>query len=166
MPRSFVLLHNSFPFFYSFVRTRCFLQNVIKNCSRFLRILVFPRKLFKLFSPACVQNGLLPDELFKATFVFLPRMWSKSLFSPELTSQHHCSIHNLLKISCHFSRIYSESLGVSQRVLKNCFLLNVPKTRFLRGVFHNFVLDNSSIERVEEFKYLGTTLTNQNSIQE
>jgi len=27
-------------------------------------------------------------------------------------------------------------------------------------------IDNSSIERVEEFKYLGTTLTNRNSIQE
>jgi len=26
--------------------------------------------------------------------------------------------------------------------------------------------DNSFIERVEEFKYLGTTLTNKNSIQE
>jgi hypothetical protein len=27
-------------------------------------------------------------------------------------------------------------------------------------------IDNSSIERVGEFKYLGTKLTNQNSIQE
>ena len=27
-------------------------------------------------------------------------------------------------------------------------------------------INNSSIERVEEFKYLGKTLTNQNSIQE
>jgi len=27
-------------------------------------------------------------------------------------------------------------------------------------------MDNSSIERVEEFKYLGTILTNQNSLQE
>jgi hypothetical protein len=31
---------------------------------------------------------------------------------------------------------------------------------------HSIRTDNSSIERVEEFKHLGTTLTNQNSIQE
>ena len=31
---------------------------------------------------------------------------------------------------------------------------------------HSMKIDNGSIERVEEFKYLGTTLTNQNSIQE
>jgi hypothetical protein len=31
---------------------------------------------------------------------------------------------------------------------------------------HNIGTDNSSFERVEEFKYLGTTLTHQNSIQE
>ena len=31
---------------------------------------------------------------------------------------------------------------------------------------HNIKIDNSSFERVEEFKYLGTTWTNQNSIQE
>jgi hypothetical protein len=29
------------------------------------------------------------------------------------------------------------------------------------GHSHNMKIDNSSIERVEEFKYLGTTLTNQ-----
>ena len=31
---------------------------------------------------------------------------------------------------------------------------------------HTMKVDNSSIEMVEEFKYLGTNLTNQNSIQE
>ena len=31
---------------------------------------------------------------------------------------------------------------------------------------HNIKIDKSSFERVEEFKYLGTTLTNQNSIEE
>jgi hypothetical protein len=30
----------------------------------------------------------------------------------------------------------------------------------------NIKLDNKSLERVEQFRYLGTTLTNRNSIQE
>ena len=34
------------------------------------------------------------------------------------------------------------------------------------GLSHTMKGDNSSTERGEEFKYLGTTLTNQNSIQE
>ena len=34
------------------------------------------------------------------------------------------------------------------------------------GRSHSIKTDNSSFGRVEEFKYLGTTLTNQNSIQE
>jgi len=34
------------------------------------------------------------------------------------------------------------------------------------GRSHNMKIDNRSFEMVEEFKYLGTTLTNQNSIQE
>ena len=33
------------------------------------------------------------------------------------------------------------------------------------GLSHTVKVDNSSIERVEEFKYLGTSLTYQNSIQ-
>ena len=34
------------------------------------------------------------------------------------------------------------------------------------GRGHSVKIDNSSIERMEEFKYLGTTLTDQNSNQE
>jgi hypothetical protein len=34
------------------------------------------------------------------------------------------------------------------------------------GQSHNIKNDNSSFERVEEFKYLGTNLSNQNSLQE
>jgi len=34
------------------------------------------------------------------------------------------------------------------------------------GPSHSVKIDKCSIERVEEFKYLGTTLTDQNSIQE
>jgi hypothetical protein len=34
------------------------------------------------------------------------------------------------------------------------------------GRNHNIKIGNSSFERVEDFKYLGSTLTNQNSIQE
>jgi hypothetical protein len=51
--------------------------------------------------------------------------------------------------------------------------VNADKTKYMLmsrdqdvGRNHNIVTDNSSFEGVEDFKYLGTTLTNQNSIQE
>ena len=51
--------------------------------------------------------------------------------------------------------------------------VNADKTKYMvisreqtAGLSHTVKVDNGSIERVEEFKYLGTTLTNQNSIQE
>jgi len=34
------------------------------------------------------------------------------------------------------------------------------------GRIHSVMIDNSTFESVEEFKYLGTTVTNQNSIGE
>ena len=50
--------------------------------------------------------------------------------------------------------------------------VNGDKTKYMvmsreqtAGLSHTMKVDNSSIERVEEFKYLGTTLTNQNSIK-
>jgi len=50
--------------------------------------------------------------------------------------------------------------------------VNADKTKYIvmsqyqnAGRSHNIKLNNSSFEKVEELKYLGTTLTNQNSIQ-
>jgi len=45
------------------------------------------------------------------------------------------------------------------------FLLQQEKFKSA-GRSHSMKTDNSSTEMMEEFKYLGTTLTNQNSIQE
>jgi hypothetical protein len=51
--------------------------------------------------------------------------------------------------------------------------VNVDKTKNVvmsrdqnAGQSHNIKMDNGSFERVEELKYLGTVLMNQNSIQE
>ena len=51
--------------------------------------------------------------------------------------------------------------------------VNADKTMYMvmscgqnAGQSHSMKIYNSSFERVEEFKYLGTTSTNQNSIQE
>ena len=51
--------------------------------------------------------------------------------------------------------------------------VNADKTKYMvmcrdqnAGQSHSMKIDNSFFERVGEFKYLGTTLTNQNSIQE
>jgi len=51
--------------------------------------------------------------------------------------------------------------------------VNVDKTKYMimsrdqnAGRVHSVRIDNSTFERVEEFNYLGTTFTNQNSIPE
>ena len=51
--------------------------------------------------------------------------------------------------------------------------VNVNKMKYMvmsryqnRERSHNMKIDNSSFEKVEQFWYLGTTLTNQNAIQE
>jgi len=51
--------------------------------------------------------------------------------------------------------------------------VNADKTKYMvmswdrnAGRGHSVKIDNCSFERVDEFKYFGTTLTNQNSIQE
>ena len=77
---------------------------------------------------------------------------------------------NILGGSAHTVNENEEALLVATKEIG--LEVNADKTKYMvmsrdgnarRG--HSVKIDNSSIERVEEFKYLGTTLTDQNSIQ-
>ena len=78
---------------------------------------------------------------------------------------------NILGGSIHTVKKNAEALVVATKEIG--LEVNADKTKYMvmsreqaAGLSHTMKVDNSSIERVEEFKYLGTTLTNQNSIQE
>ena len=78
---------------------------------------------------------------------------------------------NILGGSIHTVTENAEALVVATKEIG--LEVNGDKTKYMvmsreqtAGLSHTTEVDNSSIERVEEFKYLGTTLTNQNSIQE
>jgi hypothetical protein len=57
-------------------------------------------------------------------------------------------------------------LGGSVHAIKENGELLVVASKEIGLEIHSVITDNSSFESVEEFKYLETTLTNQNSIQE
>jgi hypothetical protein len=78
---------------------------------------------------------------------------------------------NILGASVHTVKENVEALVVATKEIG--LEVNADKTKYMvmsrdrnarRG--HSLKIDNSSTERVEEFKYLGTTLTDQNSVQE
>ena len=78
---------------------------------------------------------------------------------------------NILGGSIHTVKENAEALVAGTKEIG--LEVNAHKTKYMivsrdqkAGRIHIMKMDNSSIERVEEFKYLGTTLTNQNSIQE
>jgi len=76
-----------------------------------------------------------------------------------------------LRYLYHFIENNTDSLVVDNK--ENGIEVNADKTQYMvvsrdqnAGRIHNMKVDNRSFERVEEFRYLGTNLTNQNSIQE
>jgi len=78
---------------------------------------------------------------------------------------------NILRVGIHTIKKNAEVLvGAST---ENGLAVNTDKTKYMimsrdqdAEQSHSIKNDNSSLARVEEFKYLGTTSTNQNSIQE
>jgi len=78
---------------------------------------------------------------------------------------------NILGGSVHTVKENEEALIVASK--ENGLEVNADKTRYMvmsrdqnSGLSHSMRTDNSSLERVEEFKYLGTILKIQNSTQE
>jgi len=60
--------------------------------------------------------------------------------------------------------VASEEIGLEVNAGKNKYM--AMSRDLSAGRSHNIKIDNISFARVEEFRYLGTALTNQNSIQE
>jgi ribosomal protein S2 len=77
---------------------------------------------------------------------------------------------NILGGSIHITKKNTEALAVASK--ETGLEVNADKTKYMvmsqDQVQEEVTVqaDNSTFERLEEFKYLGTTLTNQNSIQE
>jgi hypothetical protein len=73
--------------------------------------------------------------------------------------------------NAHTVKENAEALAVATREIE--LEVNADKTKYMvmsrdqnAGRSYRMKTDNSSFERVEEFKYFGTKLTNRNSIQE
>ena len=78
---------------------------------------------------------------------------------------------NILGGSIHTVKENAEALVASTREIG--LEASADETKYMAmsrdqnaGRIHTVSIDNNTFERVEEFKYLGTTLTNQNSIPE
>jgi len=78
---------------------------------------------------------------------------------------------NILGGSIHTLKENAEALVAATRETE--MEVSADKTKYMDmsrdqklGRIHSVRNDSSTFERVEEFKYLGTTLTNQNSIEE
>ena len=78
---------------------------------------------------------------------------------------------NILEGSRHTLKENAEALVAATREI--VLEVSADKTKYMvmsrdqnAGRIHSVRIDNSTFERAEEFKYLGTTLTNQNTIAE
>jgi len=119
-------------------------------------------------------DGLLP-LLFNFVLEYTIRRVQVNQDGLKLNGTHHLLVYandvNMVRESVHTIKESAEALVV---VSKEIVLeVNADKTKYTvmsrdqnAGRSHSIKTDYSSFERMEEFRYLGTTITNQNSIQE
>ena len=126
-----------------------------------------------------IRNGLKQDALSPLLFNFaleyaIMRV-QVNQDGLKLYGKHQLLVYaddvNMSGGSVHTIKGNAEALVVASK--ETGLEVNADTTKYIvmfpdqnAGCSHNTKTDNSSFERVEEFKYLGTTTTNQNSIQE
>ena len=127
-----------------------------------------------------IRNGLrqgdaLSPLLFNFALEYAIRRVQTSQDGLKLNGSHQSLVYaddvNILGGSVHTIKKITEALVVGSKEIG--LEKNADKTKYMvmsrdqdAGRNHSIEIDNSCFERVEEFKYLGTILTNQNSIQE
>ena len=113
--------------------------------------------------------------LFSLAWAYAIRRVQVNQDGLKLNGAHQLLVYaddvNILRGSIHTIKENPEALVVASK--ETGLEVNADKTKYMvmpqdqnAGQSHNMKIDNRSIEMMEEFKYLGTTLTNQNSIQE
>ena len=126
-----------------------------------------------------IRNGLkkgdaLSPLLFNFALEYAISRVQVNQYGLKLNGTHQLLAYaddvNILGGSVHTVKENAEALVVATKEIG--LEVNADKTKYVvmsreqtAGLSHTMKVDNSSIERVEELKYLGTTLTNQNSIQ-
>jgi len=121
------------------------------------------------------QGDVLPPLLFNFVLEWAIRRVQVHQDGLKLNGTHQLLAYaddvNVLGGSIRAVNENAEALVVAAKEIG--LEVNADKTKYMvmsrdqnAGRTHSMRTDNSSFERVDEFKYLGTILTNQNSIQE
>ena len=127
-----------------------------------------------------IRNGLkqgdaLSPMLFNFALEYAIRRVQVIQDDLKLNGTHQLLVYaddvNILGGSVHTIKENAETLVVANK--ENRLEVNADKTKYTvmsrdqnTRRSHNVKIDNSSVERVDEFKYLGKTFINQISIQE
>ena len=132
---------------------------------RFPGLIVFPHSSFVFSNPLkndksrfyCISRkkrdlNTFQQQAFHSYWTPTYTNFYTSLMTEEKAAAEQIHNKDCINQSCSSWKILSVSVHVSQDQ-------NARQS-------HNIKIDNSSSERVEQFKYLRTTLTNQNSIKE